>query len=35
LASLVIWLITLLKASKGEWFKLPLIGDWAMNQSKS
>jgi uncharacterized membrane protein len=34
LASFVIWLITILKASKGEWFKLPIIGDFAMSQSK-
>jgi len=26
----VVWIITLLKASKGEWFKLPVIGDFAM-----
>jgi uncharacterized membrane protein len=35
LGAFAIWLITILKASKGEWFKLPVIGDWAMTQSKS
>jgi uncharacterized membrane protein len=34
LAFFVIWLITLFKASKGEWFKLPLIGDFAEQQAK-
>ena len=34
LAFLAIWLVTIFKASKGEWFKLPLIGDFAMEQSK-
>jgi uncharacterized membrane protein len=31
----VVWLLTLLKASKGEWFKLPVIGDFAMGQSQA
>jgi uncharacterized membrane protein len=31
----IVWLITILKASKGEWFKLPVIGDFAMKQSQS
>jgi uncharacterized membrane protein len=31
----VVWIITILKASKGEWFKLPVIGDFAMNQARS
>ena len=35
LGMFIIWIITLLKASKGEWFKLPVIGDFAMGQSKS
>ena len=35
LAFLVIWLITILKASKGEWFKLPVIGPFAENQAKN
>lgn len=34
LAFFVIWLFTLFKASKGEWFKLPLIGDFAEQQAK-
>ena len=29
----VIWLIALLKAFKGEWFKLPVIGNIAEQQS--
>jgi uncharacterized membrane protein len=29
----VIWLIALLKAFKGEWWKLPVIGDIAEQQS--
>jgi uncharacterized membrane protein len=31
----ILWLVTILKASKGEWFKLPLIGDFAMKQAQS
>lgn len=31
----IVWLITILKASKGEWFKLPVIGDFAMKQAQS
>jgi uncharacterized membrane protein len=31
----ILWLITILKASKGEWFKLPVIGDFAMKQAQS
>lgn len=31
----IVWLITLLKASKGEWFKLPIIGNIAEQQAKS
>jgi len=34
LAFFVIWLITLFKASRGEWFKLPLIGDFAEQQAR-
>jgi uncharacterized membrane protein len=30
----VLWLVTILKASKGEWFKLPLIGNFAMKQAR-
>jgi uncharacterized membrane protein len=31
----VLWIMTILKASKGEWYKLPLIGDFAMKQAQS
>jgi uncharacterized membrane protein len=27
----VFWLIAIIKASKGEWYKIPLIGDLAQN----
>ena len=30
----VVWVICVLKASKGEWYKLPVIGDFAMQQAK-
>jgi uncharacterized membrane protein len=35
LAFLIIWLFTILKASKGEWFKLPIIGPFAETQAKN
>lgn len=35
LAFLIIWIIAILKASKGEWFKLPVIGPFAETQAKS
>jgi uncharacterized membrane protein len=31
----IAWLIAILKASKGEFFKLPIIGDFAMKQAQS
>ncbi len=31
----IVWLITILKASRGEWFKLPVIGDFALKQAQS
>jgi uncharacterized membrane protein len=31
----IIWIIAILKASKGEWYKLPVIGDFAMKQANS
>jgi len=31
----VLWLVVILKASKGEWYKLPIIGDFALQQSRS
>ena len=34
LAFFVIWLIVVIKAFQGEWFKLPIIGDFAMKQAQ-
>ncbi|MGD0796375.1 MAG: hypothetical protein ABR910_01515 [Acidobacteriaceae bacterium] len=31
----IAWLIVLLKASQGEFYKLPIIGDFAMKQAQS
>ena len=31
----IIWIIVILKASKGEWYKLPIIGDFALKQAQS
>lgn len=31
----IVWLIVVLKAFQGEWFKLPIIGDFAMKQAQS
>jgi uncharacterized membrane protein len=31
----LLWLFVILKASKGEWFKLPIIGDFAEKQARS
>ena len=31
----VVWLFVIVKASKGEWYKLPLIGDFAEKQARS
>ena len=31
----LIWLFVILKASKGEWYKLPVIGDFAEKQARS
>jgi len=31
----VIWLVVVLKASQGQWFKLPIIGDFALKQAQS
>lgn len=30
----IVWIIVLLKASRGEWYKLPVIGDIALRQSQ-
>ena len=31
----IVWLFVIVKASKGEWYKLPLIGDFAEKQVRS
>jgi uncharacterized membrane protein len=31
----ILWLITIMKASKGEFYKIPFIGDFAMKQAQS
>jgi uncharacterized membrane protein len=31
----IVWLFVILKASKGEWYKLPFIGDFAEKQARS
>jgi uncharacterized membrane protein len=35
LGMFIIWLIAVMKASKGEWYKLPFIGDFAEKQARS
>ena len=35
LGFLAVWLFVILKAAKGEWYKLPIIGDFAEKQAKS
>ena len=35
LGMFLIWLFVILKASKGEWYKLPFIGDFAEKQARS
>jgi uncharacterized membrane protein len=30
----VLWLMAIIKASKGEWFKVPFIGDFAMKMAQ-
>jgi len=30
---LLVWVVCLFKAFSKEWFKLPIIGDWAMTQA--
>ena len=32
---LIAWLVAILQASKGNWYKLPLIGDFALKQATS
>ncbi len=29
---LILWIVLMLKAYQGEWFKLPIVGDMAMKQ---
>lgn len=31
----LVWLFLILKASKGEWYKLPIIGDFAEKQARA
>jgi uncharacterized membrane protein len=31
----IAWLVAILKAGKGEWYKLPVIGDFAEKQARS
>jgi uncharacterized membrane protein len=31
----VLWIMCIMKAAKGEWYKLPVIGDFALQQSRS
>lgn len=31
----ILWIMCIMKASKGEWYKLPVIGDFALTQSRS
>jgi len=31
----IIWILAILKASKGEWYKIPFIGDFALKQANS
>jgi uncharacterized membrane protein len=35
LAIFIAWIVAILKASKGEWYKLPIIGDFAEKQARS
>jgi uncharacterized membrane protein len=35
LAIFLAWLMAIIKASKGEWYKLPIIGDFAEKQARS
>jgi uncharacterized membrane protein len=34
LIGFVVWIVCIFKAYKGEWFKLPIVGDIAEEQSK-
>jgi uncharacterized membrane protein len=35
LGFIILWVITIIKASKGEWYKIPVIGEFAMKQAQS
>ena len=35
LCFLIAWLMCIIKAAQGQWFKLPVIGDFALKQSQS
>jgi uncharacterized membrane protein len=35
LAFILVWLLCIVKASRGEWFKLPVIGDFALKQAQT
>ena len=35
LGMFIVWLIVVMKASKGEWYKLPFLGDIAEKQARS
>jgi uncharacterized membrane protein len=35
IAVFILWLMAIIKASKGEWFKMPIIGDFAMKMAQS
>lgn len=34
LASVILWLLCVINAAQGKWFKLPIVGDFAMKQSR-
>ena len=35
LAIFVAWLVVIIQAAQGKWFKLPLIGDTALNMAQT
>ncbi len=35
LVIMVAWVVCIIKASRGEWFKLPVVGDFALRQAKA
>jgi len=34
-ALFIVWVFAILKALKGEWFKIPLIGNFAQKQARA